>query len=310
MYSKQQSRKEYLRRINRVIDFLEEHLDEPHCLDSIAEVAHLSPFHFHRIFRALTGETLNNYIRRIRLQKAASLLLNDTSLSISEAASACGFNSTEVFCRSFRQQYDKSATEFREFWEAQMSKIHQKESNYHQLVPGASPYFSDEFINQNRNIMMEKNILVKEMPGLDLLYCRHTGAFDQIKTAYDKLFKWAGPRGLLNFPETHTVTVYHDDPKVTDPEKVRQSACITVGGEIPAEGEFGKMHVPGGTYAVGHFDIHVSEFGTIWDAMCNWMSESGYQPAEGYPYEYYYDHEESPTGPRFSLDICIPVKPL
>jgi AraC family transcriptional regulator len=310
MYSKQQSRSEYIRRINKVIDYLEEHLDEPHCLETVAEVAHFSPFHFHRIFRALTGETLNNYIRRVRLQKAASLLLNDASLSVSDTAMACGFNSTEVFCRSFRQQYGKNATEFREDWGVQLRKIRQRDSNNDQVSGCESRYICDEFINQNRNIMLEKNIQVKELPALNLLYCRHTGAFDQIKTAYDKLFKWAGPRGLLNFPETHTVTVYHDDPKVTDPEKVRQSACITVEGDVPSEGEFGPLRIPGGTYAVGHFDIHVSEFGIIWDAMCNWMSESGYQPAEGFPYEYYYDHEETTSGPRFSLDICIPVKPL
>jgi AraC family transcriptional regulator len=63
---------------------------------------------------------------------------------------------------------------------------------------------------------MEKNITVKEMPAMDLIYCQHAGAFDQIGWAYEKLFKWAGPRGLLRFPETKILTVYHDDPKVVD----------------------------------------------------------------------------------------------
>lgn len=157
---------------------------------------------------------------------------------------------------------------------------------------------------------METNIQVKDQPALDLVYCRHTGAYDQISKAFDKLMTWAGPRGLLNFPQTHTVTVYHDDPKVTDPEKIRQSACITVEEDVETEGEFGKMHLPGGKYAVGNFDIHVSEFSDAWGAICNWLSESGYQPSEGYPYEYYYDHTDDVNGPRFKLDICIPVKPL
>lgn len=75
MYSKEQSRKEYLYRLNRVIDYLDENIDEALYLDSIAELAHFSPFHFHRIFRAFTGETLNTYLKRIRLQKAGSLMI-------------------------------------------------------------------------------------------------------------------------------------------------------------------------------------------------------------------------------------------
>ena len=80
---------------------------------------------------------------------------------------------------------------------------------------------------------MEKHIAVKDMPAMDLIYCRHVGHFDQIGGAFEKLFKWAGPRGLLRFPNTKTVTVYHDDPKVVEMEKVRQSACITVDICVP-----------------------------------------------------------------------------
>ena len=68
----------------------------------------------------------------------------------------------------------------------------------------------------------------QEMLPMDLIYCRHVGQYDQIGGAYEKLFKWADPRGLLCFPETKTLTVYQDDLKVVDIEKLRQSACITV----------------------------------------------------------------------------------
>ena len=70
MNYQQNSRKEYIHRINRVADYLEAHIDEDHNLETLAGVAHFSPYHFHRIFRALTGETLNNYVKRVRLQKA------------------------------------------------------------------------------------------------------------------------------------------------------------------------------------------------------------------------------------------------
>lgn len=93
----------------------------------------------------------------------------NVDLSVSETAMACGFNCTEVFCRSFRQQYGKNATEFREDWGVQLRKIRQRDSNNSQQVPCESAYICDELINQNRNIMLEKNIQVKELPALNLL---------------------------------------------------------------------------------------------------------------------------------------------
>jgi len=98
----QQSPKEYFQRINRVVDYIDAHIDEEHSLENLSQVAHFSPFHFHRIFRVLTGETLNNYIKRIRLQKAGSMLLSDYDRPVSEVYALCGFNSSAVFCRAFK----------------------------------------------------------------------------------------------------------------------------------------------------------------------------------------------------------------
>ncbi len=306
----QQSRKEYFLRINRVVDYIDAHLEDEHSLEKLSEVAHFSPYHFHRIFRALTGETINHYVKRIRLQRAGSMLISDYHRPVSEVAALCGFNSTAVFCRSFRDHFGKSTGEFRDHYEKQERKNGQAERNKGQLPDEGSTYFSDEFINLNRNTNMETNIAVKEMPALDLIYCRHVGPFDQIGMAYGKLMKWAGPRGLLRFPETKTLTVYHDDPKVVDPEKVRQSACITVDQDAKPEGEFGKMHLPGGKCAVGSFKVKPHQFGEAWDAVCRWLADSGYQPSDGLPYEYYPEEHEPGPEPIFTVDICVPVKPL
>ena len=306
----QHSRKEYFQRINRVVDYIDAHLDEEHSLEKLSRVAHFSPFHFHRIFRVLTGETINNYVKRIRLQKAGSMLISDYELPVSEISYLCGFNSTAVFCRAFKTHYGRSTGEFRTYWKEQESKNGQSERKQDQSGPGSSTYFSDEFMNLNRNFNMEKNIKVKEMPAMDLIYCRHVGPFDQIGGAYEKLFKWAGPRGLLKFPETKTLTVYHDDPKVVDIEKLRQSACITVDEDAKPEGEFGKMHLPGGKFAVGSFKVKPHQFGEAWDAVCRWLADSGYQPSDGYPYEYYPEEHTDESPPTFTVDICVPVKSL
>ena len=110
--------------------------------------------------------------------------------------------------------------------------------------------------------MMDKKIEIKQMPELQLIYCRHMGAFNQIGHAYEKLFKWAIPRGLVT-PETKTVTVYRDDPAITSIEKVRQDASIIVTTDVKVEGEIGKATVKAGKYAVGHFEIRETEFRRI-----------------------------------------------
>ena len=306
----QQSRKEYFQRINRVVDYIDQHLDEEHSLDKLSQMAHFSPFHFHRIFRVLTGETINNYVKRIRLQRAGSMLLGNPEQSVSEVSALCGFNSTAVFCRAFKTHYGQSTGDFRNHHLGQYGKNGQSERKNGQSSTDPSMYFSEEFMNLNRNMNMEKNIAVKDMPAMDLIYCRHTGPFNQIGGAYEKLFKWAGPRGLLRFPETKTLTVYHDDPKVTELEKMRQSACITVNEDAKPEGEFGKMHLPGSKCVVGSFKVKPHQFGEAWDAVCRWLADSGYQPSDGYPYEYYPEEHTDENPPTFTVDICVPVKPL
>ena len=84
-------REEYTSRINRVIDYIEKNTDKGLSLESLAKVAIFSPFHFHRIFRAMVGETLNQFIQRIRIEKAAAQLIVNPKKSITEIAFDCGF---------------------------------------------------------------------------------------------------------------------------------------------------------------------------------------------------------------------------
>jgi AraC family transcriptional regulator len=102
MNIQQRSRKEYMHRINRVVDYVDANLNEEHSLNTLSSIAHFSPFHFHRIFKALTGETIHTYVKRMRLQRAGSMLITDYDRPVSDIALCCGFNSPEVFCRAFR----------------------------------------------------------------------------------------------------------------------------------------------------------------------------------------------------------------
>jgi AraC family transcriptional regulator len=297
---------EYIYRINSAIDYIEANLDTELSLDKVSEIANFSPFHFHRIFSALTNETINSFITRKRIEKISSSLLRGTDESISELAFRYGFNSQAAFARSFKKFYGISATEFIKR-SNRFSKICKTDSNNGKKEPVFDNYICN--VNNLLNwIKMNAKVEVKEMPELNLAYIRHVGEFHLIGKVYEELFRWAGPKGLLNFPQTKTVTVYHDDPGVTAIEKVRQSAAITVPEGTKTDKNVGTLKVPDGKYAVGRFEVDENGFEKAWSGMCVWIAENGYTATDGYHYELYHNDHTTHPERKFILDICIPVQ--
>lgn len=314
MEVQESSRQVYTARINKVMDYVNSHLDEPIDLAVLADIASFSPYHFHRIFTYLLNETPNNFVSRVRLEKAAQRLLDHPDESVSDIALCSGYTNTSSFCRAFRQRFGVSAKDFRKQGKAVFVKDGIRYSKAGTLVSkiGQEQVFESGQlcpVERNQFIFMETKIEVKQMPALSLIYCRHMGAFDQIGKAYETLFKWAGPRGLVT-PNAKTVTVYHDDPSITSMEKVRQDASLIVEGDVKVDGEIGKSTLPGGKYAVGRFELKETEFEKAWNTLCAWFTESGFEPGEGPTYELYHNDYQDHPDHHFIVDICIPVKPL
>ena len=309
MSPKNSYQKEYIFRINKVIDFIYNNLDKKLNLETLAQVANFSPYHFHRIFAVFTGETLNNFVKRLRVEKAAGLLLTDPDKPISEIAYYCGYTSNSVFSREFKLYFKCAAKEYRVQMQKELSKNGKQDSKIDKLKKSSTGYIRIIELKEKWRNIMKTNIEVKKMPEMDVIYCRHVGEFSEIGVAYEKLFKWAGPRGLVG-KDTQTITVYHDDPRVTDMDKLRQSAGIVINSDVKPEGEFGRLTVLSEKYAVGRFELTKTEFSEAWNTMFIWISENGYQPIDLSPYELYYKSPESHLENKFELDICIPVKPL
>ncbi|WP_320041550.1 AraC family transcriptional regulator [uncultured Desulfobacter sp.] len=116
-------RDEYISRINRVIDFIDTNIDKEFSLRTLAEVACFSQFHFHRIFKAMYGETLHQFIQRLRIEKAASQLIHWPEKSITEIAFGCGFSSSAAFARAFKAKFKMSASQWRSKNDLQNSNI-------------------------------------------------------------------------------------------------------------------------------------------------------------------------------------------
>ena len=320
-------RQEYLSRINRVIDYIDAHLDESLTLEALAAEACFSRFHFHRIFAALVGETLADYIRRLRLERAAMRIAQNPKETITDIALACGFSSPSVFARAFRDCFGLSASEWRRTGGAPAGaaagrkqgkapgKQGQAEGKGREASRDGLPYDQGHHTERRTEMGQKEKIAyrveVKELPGLLVAYVRHIGPFQQISQAFDRLMRWAGPRGLIRFPDTKILAVYHDSPDITETDKLRSDACISVPEGTKVEGEVGMLRVPGGKFAVGHFEISADQFGQAWNAlMGEWLPSSGWQPDDRLCYELYLNEPEKHPERKFIVDICEPVRPL
>lgn len=320
-------RDEYICRINRAIDYIEINLAEKLSLEKIAKEAFFSPFHFHRIFHGLVGETLNRFIKRLRVEKAARMLTDNPKQTVSEIALDCGFSNTSSFSRAFKEIFSMSPTTWRKSSSETRRKICQTFRNIPQQVDNDCKtytiekfYLDSVFHHQTWRVQMSKQqlefqVTVKDLPEVNVAYVRHIGAYKNdaalFQTLFEKLMTWAGPRGLLTFPETQCLSVYHDNPSITDETKLRTSICISVPENTEVDGEVGKMLIPGGKYAVAHFEIKDSEYEAAWNSIWSiWLPESGYQPDDRFSYERYLNNPNDHPEGKHIVDICVPVKPL
>jgi len=308
-----EANKEYIARLNKTFDFIEQNLEKPLTLEALAEVANFSKYHFNRIFRAMTGETPFQFILRLRLEKAASFMPIRNQESISDIAFKCGFTDISIFSRNFKKYYGVPPSQYRDE-KRQHSNLSQVDSNLVQSQHKPEAYFcpDSQTIKWRTNMDISKGVEVKKLPEMTVAYIRNVGAYDGDQTLYkshqEKLFAWAGARNLLGGDNFKYLMVYHDNPKVALSNNLRSSLSITVPPDTKVEGEIGKMVIAEGTYAVCHFELTQNDFQTAWNwAYGEWLPQSGYQPDDK---PYFEDYLAPPQEGKFVVDFCIPVKPI
>lgn len=303
-------RKEYICRINIVQDYIEKHMDKTFTLDELAEISGFSKYHFHRVFAGIVNETLYNYILRQRLEKAVSFLVHTPHKSITEIALDFGFGDSAIFARSFKKIYGMSATKYR-----------QANSNNSKAESRLTIYNHAENINYWRQKKMETKhkIEVLDISEMNVVYLRHAGTYEQLGKVFhkmiEKLYAWGMQHSLIIPNKTKLIAIYHDDPGITEDGKRRTSLCITVPKETKSEGEFGKMDIAEGKYAVGHFEIEDSvaakQHSDAWSYMFgDWLPDSGYQPDDNPVFEVYVNDPNMHPERKHLVDIYLPIKKL
>ena len=103
---------EYIKRILKVLIYIEKHIDEEMTLEELAKIACYSPYHFHRIFQAVVEETVCQYVKRLKMEKAAGKL-RYTSLPVTEIALDASYDTPSAFTKGFKQFMGKSPKSYR-----------------------------------------------------------------------------------------------------------------------------------------------------------------------------------------------------
>jgi AraC family transcriptional regulator len=309
---KDSSLKEYKSRISRVIKYIDDNLNKELSLETLADAACFSPFHFHRIFNAIVGETPGDFVKRLRIEKAANQLIYFNDQPITQIALNCGYSSSASFARAFKEHFNMSATAWRKYGYEELisgkSKNRKTKSKIRKVKYSGEQYFSPVNKKLGRKQM---NVEIKRMPALHLAYVAHLEGYNQgISQAFEKLCRWAGPRGYIN-QKSKFVGISLDDPDITPKDKCRYYACITVPEDVIPKGEINIMEIKEVNCAVYRFNGKEAEIKKAYNSFFkDWLPASGYQPEDQPCYEIYYQSADKNPNKKFEMDICLPIRPL
>lgn len=292
----------YQKRINSVIDYITENLDKSFSLDELAAIAHFSPYHFHRIFVALIGESVNFYTNRARLEKSARLL-KFTNHTISEVAYNCGFSSPATFSRSFKQYFDTTPSAFRKVGDIKNRKICKE------LFP-LEEYLVPMTLKEK---IANFPVIIKQFPKRKVAYIRVLDSYKEgvVIKAFEQLIDWAKQNQLFHKAQFFGMSL--DDPMVTPQEKYRYEACLSIPDDIQIEGtnEVEIMQLPACKYATSIVSGNINIIATATSYLFNdWLINSRYEPEHQFALELFLDKENICNWDHFDLELCIPVKSL
>lgn len=285
MELKQSTKEEYFKRVNYVVEYINNHLDEELNLEKLAEMSCLSPYHFHRIMKAFLGEPLGAFILRIRVETAARLI-RYTDLPIEEISYNVGYSAASSFSKSFKQFYNITPMEYR------------NNKNFVIMKPVQ--------LTPELNLKAPK---VVELEPKKAIYIRLTGTYKELDFCgtWQRLWAYVKEEKLFSAGIEH-ICLYHDDPKVTECEKLRTDVCLVLQKPVEPKGEIGVKEFGGGKYAVFLYQGPYTNLGAVYDTIFSkWIPSSGYELRNLPVFEKYINNPENTEESKLKTEIYIPL---
>lgn len=315
----QKSHAEYIRRINKAFEFIENHIDKKIQLDDIANASHFSSYHFHRIFHALVGETVNEYVSRKRMEKALARLMSKPNRSVTDIAEIGGFSSSANFSKAFKLYFGFSPTDLRNNITNNTnisidSKIGKLFSKYGKTFNPQNLYSQFETLSgifeptKLEDILM--NIKVEKFQAKKIAYLTAPKGYDldSIYATWEKIDNWAKSRGI-NFEVQSRFAICHDNPVVTPEDKCRYDAAIVINSSTDVNEPYQRDVIPSGSYAVAYYKDSADKISPFMTEMCShWFPNSGYEP-DDYPPLFNYLNDSRKDG-YVEMNVYIKLKSL
>ncbi|MEM1414678.1 MAG: AraC family transcriptional regulator [Myxococcota bacterium] len=271
---KSETRQSYEEAVRGTVARIARSLDDALDLRALAKAAALSPFHFHRIFRGMVGETPLELHRRLRLERAAHALAVGEH-PVTRIALGAGYETHESFTRAFRRRFGRTPSVFRE----RARGIDAEECLLVARLPSRSGiHFRPDGAIAGLRFPREGESMHVDIETLDTMRVaavRHVGPYHRIAEAFAALHGHAGPAGLYG-PESAMVALYYDDPEATPATELRSDAGLVVRADAALPEGLREVHIPAGRYALG---LHVGPYAGLGDAwetlMGQWLPASG-----------------------------------
>jgi AraC family transcriptional regulator len=291
----------YKERIARVVSYIRDNYHKTITLGELADIAHFSLYHFSRLFTSFQGMPPMKYVNKVRLEKAAALLINN-DLSISEIAFSCGFESLSSFNTQFKKHYCDTP-----------SGIRKKSKNQHVLskhlkdnVPASAYINTTSFIRR----MWDMHVTIEQFPPYEIAYFRHVGSYLKTAANWERLLKWTIEHHLYEH-HPQFIGVSHDDPATTSEDACRHDACVVLppGFYKNQEGGVTYGRLPGGLYGVYFFYDTIEKLAIIYNTLfCQWLPGSGYEIDNRPAMEINLNNPADDPERKSKCKVCLPIK--
>lgn len=274
----------YEARLQRVLAYIYDHLDDELSLNHLADIACMSPYHWHRIFRAMTGETLAETVRGLRLAKAANALLEEDT-PIREIAAQVGYKNLAGFSRAFKCAHGLSPQDFRNEGQ-KITNLVKKRTPENNLYP----------------------VHIEEIKGFCAAGVAHIGPYQQIGKCFKQLGGILVTNSLMPLVETLFV-VYHDVPGTKPAEELRAHVAVSIKKDFP-ENQNGLeyFNIEGGRYAILEHTGPYARLRAAYDWLYGtWLPNAGVELRNAPPLEVYVNDPKTTPSAELRTDIWLPI---
>jgi len=283
----QASAARYQAKLNQVVDYIHDNIQTDLRPETLADVACLSPYYWHRIYRSMRGESMAETVRRIRLQRSADFLANSAT-PIAEIAERAHYGSVEAFSRAFKDYAGQSPAAFRE------SGSHSRFQQANAEVDAAG-----------------FQVDVREFPEQIAWAEAATGSYMHIDRAFGALIGRLSANGNMD-QDSRIIGVFQDDPDITPEAELQAHACVLSPSRSLQQMEAATdstLLLRGGRYACLHYQGPYSDMREAHRWLFGvWLPASGYDAADAPMIEEYLNDPTQVPANELQTLICLPIQ--